>query len=441
MIGFADYLIDAGDVEFVHRIGTGQLGIVHLARNVNTGEEMALKFFDVNILSSAEQKTFLNRVTNLIALKHPAILPITAYMMPTPVQFTESVRSAIGTMYMLKGSLEDIVKYPDAHNLLNGTRKSIIAYGLASAMKFAHMNGIVHHNLKPSNILLDHRYAPKICDFQFLQPPQQFGIRSMNTILFAAPEILRGSSQLNLEADVFSFGMIILYLFMLKLPYDIDAEAINKFVDDVLCGLRPQIPENIPVKIKDLIISCLKQNPEERPTFDQIIELFDSWMIIYPDTNIKEFNAYKAKIHGADLPWSPSKLVSEREELIHMKMEIEEQRKQMETEKAELQRQKNEVIQMKEYLSQMNYELSVSKQMINEENAKIQQEKDQLAKYWNRVNGERNHSFLKSNFDNAASLKSVPVTNHQRRATSITPLMAFADMLEHNKKYQDEKKD
>jgi serine/threonine protein kinase len=87
-------------------------------------------------------------------------------------------------------------------------------------------------------------------------------------------EVLANQSY-NEKADVFSYGIICWELLTRQCPYD-DMSAIQCALAVLNRDHRPEIPKWCPPPLHALIRSCVKRNPDERPSFPQIILALDS---------------------------------------------------------------------------------------------------------------------------------------------------------------------
>ncbi|XP_058101226.1 protein kinase and PP2C-like domain-containing protein isoform X2 [Magnolia sinica] len=187
-----------------------------------------------------------------------------------------------------------------------------IAVQLAKSLLYLHNLGILHRDVKPANILLDGNLQPHLADFGLAaykkdlkqvsvenwrssgKPTGGFHKKNMvGTLIYMAPEILRKDVHTE-KSDVYSFSISINELLTGVVPYtDLRAEAQAHTVLEmsyteqqltaavVSEGLRPVLagPESgAPSSLLSLIQRCWDSNPQDRPSFDEIVEELSSIM-------------------------------------------------------------------------------------------------------------------------------------------------------------------
>jgi hypothetical protein len=148
-----------------------------------------------------------------------------------------------------------------------------------------HMHGlgekVVHFDLKPANILLTQdKSHVKIIDFGVAQTRATIsvneGVSARGTVRFMAPELFSDDLQPSSACDVYSFAMVLAELWTGAMVW---AGTPNRLIPGrVTSGLRPFSPEDMKAMgaqdpIIALINVCWKQDPHDRPTFDQLGEL------------------------------------------------------------------------------------------------------------------------------------------------------------------------
>jgi Protein tyrosine and serine/threonine kinase len=147
-----------------------------------------------------------------------------------------------------------------------------VACGAARGMTYLHsgLPPVLHRDLKSANLLLDESYTAKVCDFGLsrLKAQERSMTGNCGTVQWMAPEIL-ASQHYAEPADVFSFGIILWELLTAECPFE-GMTAIQCALAVLNRDQRPTIPSWCPPALESLIGSCVKRDPDQRPTFAQV---------------------------------------------------------------------------------------------------------------------------------------------------------------------------
>uniref|UniRef100_A0A3Q3JWN1 Guanylate cyclase n=1 Tax=Monopterus albus TaxID=43700 RepID=A0A3Q3JWN1_MONAL len=190
---------------------------------------------------------------------------------------------AIVTEFCSRGSLEDLLLNEDFK--LDWMFKSSLLLDLIKGMKYLHHCSVPHTRLKSRNCLVDGRFVLKVTDygynkvleaqrFPYIKPPA-------DELLWMAPEILRsGQPGLHgtLSGDIYSFAIIMQEVVIRGPPFCMldlcAADIIEKLCKPPpLC--RPVVsPDYAPLECIQLMKQCWNEQPEKRPSFDDIFEQF-----------------------------------------------------------------------------------------------------------------------------------------------------------------------
>src|SRR5918997_363929 len=137
---------------------------------------------------------------------------------------------------------------------------------LCSAVQYLHRHGILHLDLKPSNIVSECQRA-KILDLSIARPPGR-GKKDAGTRNYMAPEQARGGS-FSPATDVWGIGAVLFEAATGELPfvaYDDESryDQLERRAESVSAYRR------VPATFNDLVASCLEPDPELRPTVDEL---------------------------------------------------------------------------------------------------------------------------------------------------------------------------
>jgi serine/threonine protein kinase len=206
----------------------------------------------------------------LKTLKHPLILELREHIPETIAK-----NSVIVTEFAGNGSLADHL--PPSHCPLTGANRiTKIIVGIALAMRYLHSRGIIHRDLKPDNILLDWDWNVRIADFGHSTSPdtpshhkttgQWPSVKSH----YLAPECYENHDCL--ASDVFSFGLILFEVLAGRPAFSTDLTRYQIVHKVHIDKERPLIPEFIVPAVQKLIGECWASEPDDRPSFDEIVE-------------------------------------------------------------------------------------------------------------------------------------------------------------------------
>lgn len=272
-------------------IGQGTFGNVFLAVNLDTGGLIAVKEIKFNVCQSVKNIiTSIKRETEVLEiLNHPNI-----------VQYfgVEVHRNKVYLFmeYCNGGSLSDL--------LLHGRIEDemVIQFYTLQMLKglaYLHQSGVVHHDIKPENILLDHNGVLKFIDFgtaQILSNEVSFtDSEETETILqsdtkkeksfmsgtpmYMSPEIITGSfNYKNSAVDIWSLGCCIVEMATGKRPWiNLDNKwAIMYHIAAVGVPLLPTA-DQLSEPGMNFIKKCLTHNSEERPSAFELLN--DPWIL------------------------------------------------------------------------------------------------------------------------------------------------------------------
>ncbi len=243
--------------KIVAPIGAGGSSQVYLAQDLVLNREVALKQLDTAAAADADlRRMFVKEARALAALSHPSIVAI------------YDVGEADGLPYIVMehlpgGSLKQRLERAGPLSPADAVRHTVeIANGLA----FAHSRGIIHADLKPSNILFDNSDHAKICDFGIARTPQEEADtpQLFATALYVAPERVEGKSATQVS-DVYGLGLLLYEMLVGKPPFT-SANAAVLLRDHVVrmpvppSHLRPSLAH----ELDTVVLKALAKQPSLR---------------------------------------------------------------------------------------------------------------------------------------------------------------------------------
>jgi serine/threonine protein kinase len=168
--------------------------------------------------------------------------------------------------------------------------KSGIVAGIVIGMKYIHSKGIIHRDLKPNNILLENpNHTVRICDFNISRQVESDTTftRLRGTPRYMAPEIFEFADDndnddndgaddvhhdITEKIDVYAFGLIFYEILFGRRVFPEDFSD-KQIMYRVIRGKLPDIPGEIPFFVGNLIGRCWSREPDDRPTFSDILSV------------------------------------------------------------------------------------------------------------------------------------------------------------------------
>lgn len=238
-------------------IGTGGSSQVYLAEDTALHREVAIKVLDPDAAADAStRKMFVKEARALASLSHPSIVSI------------YDVGEVDGVPYIVMehlpgGNLKQRIERSGPLSAIQAVTHTVeIANGLA----FAHSKGIVHADLKPSNILFDSSDHAKVCDFGIARTPQEDADtpQLFATAMYVAPERVEGKTATP-ATDVYGLGLLLYEMLVGKPPF-VSANAAVLLRDHVVrvpvppSHLRPSLVK----ELDTVVLKALAKEPRLR---------------------------------------------------------------------------------------------------------------------------------------------------------------------------------
>src|SRR6266568_3893019 len=283
-----------GDYEILGELARGGMGIVYRARQVSLNRPVALKMIAAGQLATpAQVQRFRLEAEAAARLDHPNIVPIYEVGEHQAQHFYSMKLVEGGTIANGESRQADSVSAPTEESASHGGSaprpQSAIASLLAKvarAVHYAHQRGVLHRDLKPTNILLDPQGQPHVTDFGLAKLFEEDSsltqtVAVLGTPAYMAPELASGkAAEATTAADIYSLGAILYELLTGQPPFRAATplETVRLAVER-----EPPPPRTLDPRIaRDLEIiclQCLEKDPARRYSSAQsLAEDLEHWL-------------------------------------------------------------------------------------------------------------------------------------------------------------------
>ncbi len=244
----------------VRLLGFGGMGSVYLAVNTNIDQEVAIKVLRPEFAHNAELRAkFKQEAQLLCSLDHPGIVKF--------INYVEKPEGVFLIMEYVKGiTLEDFIT--KKNGLIVESKAYPLLKEILDAFEYAHSKGIVHQDIKPSNIIIQEDGHVKIMDFgiaRIVSEARQKGT-VMGTPEYMSPEQIYGNS-VDARSDIYSLGVLIHNMLTGKAPYDSTRLTEQEIKQRVVKDNLPRMIECYPYisdKIQKVVDKATQKVPETR---------------------------------------------------------------------------------------------------------------------------------------------------------------------------------
>jgi len=247
------------------RLGAGGMGEVFLARDTTLGRDVALKLLPLEMSADETARArLLNEARTASSLNHPHICTIF------------EVGEAEGRAYI---ALEHVEGKPLAAMVPEGglPADAVLRYGtqIADALAHAHERGVIHRDLKTSNVMITPEGRAKVLDFGLAKKLRDEDLAEVTrsgkglteagavvgTLHSMAPELLSGQAA-DARSDVWALGVLLFEMAAGALPFQ--GKTGFELTSAILREPPRILPERVPAGMRAVIQRCLAKEPGQR---------------------------------------------------------------------------------------------------------------------------------------------------------------------------------
>lgn len=258
-----------GKYEIKEQVGRGSMGVVYKGHDPFSDKDVAVKVAmseSLNDKDSGERyrKMFFNEAHTAGTLKHPNIVDI----LDAGVEESEEGDHCYIVMELIENG-DTLKTYCNAQNLLPLETVVEIIFKCAKALDYAHRNGVVHRDIKPTNILIDKERDVKIADFSIAHLMNSDTTSTMPMGFVGSPRYMSPEQvqedQITNQTDLFSLGIVMYELLTGKHPFA--AESFSRLIHMIINEEHTPLSthrSDVPEILEKIIHHALQKNPEKR---------------------------------------------------------------------------------------------------------------------------------------------------------------------------------
>jgi serine/threonine-protein kinase len=249
-----------GRYEILGLIGSGGMGNVYRARDLELDELVALKLLRADI---ADGPGVIERFRREAKLARR----VTHVNVARVFDIGEDAGERFLTMELVDG--ESLAAQLAREGPLGHERALAVAAAVAAGLAGAHAAGVVHLDLKPENVLLARDGRVVVTDFGIARAAQDVGgdgDEIFGTPAYMAPEQVTGRRDVGARADIYAFGALLYEIFTGRAAWS--GPSAHSVASARLLGRPPDpraVAPHLPAALGALVVHCLARAPEDRP--------------------------------------------------------------------------------------------------------------------------------------------------------------------------------
>jgi serine/threonine protein kinase len=254
-------------------VGRGSMGRVYRAEHLGLGRSCAIKVMNPGLVAKQPQirERFWAEARAVATLLHPHVVTIHNLGSDRGYHFIE-MEYVPGGISLKESLVRD--------GPFDTVRASTLVRQVVLALGAAHQSGMVHRDVKPSNVLLTAEGDAKLADFGLVRRISELeraGVPVAGTPTFMAPELFAGIPASH-RSDIYAVGVMYYYLISARLPFA--SEQMGELISLHRFGPVPDLSTiipNVPEHVNAILKRCLAKHPEDR--YQSAEELADDLQI------------------------------------------------------------------------------------------------------------------------------------------------------------------
>ena len=250
------------------QLGRGGMGAVYLAVDDVSGQRVAVKVLPSWLARDSDLRDrFVLEARALAALDHPGIVSLITFA-------SEGNDRFLVMKYVAGEVLENRVR---AAGVLDPDDAARILRAMCDALASAHDKGVVHRDIKPTNVLIDHAGKVVIVDFGIARNNDGQKRLTETGMLMGTPQYMSpeqiGGRTVDGRADLYACGLVFFEMLTGRPPFDgaqtfdVLRAQVDAAVPDLNAARRACVADAVavPRRLVDLCLLLLEKNPDDRP--------------------------------------------------------------------------------------------------------------------------------------------------------------------------------
>ena len=249
-----------GGFEILDELGRGGMAVVYRARQSAPSRLVALKVLPPELSMNASYiARFRQEADSAAALEHPHIVPIYALGEAEGLHYI--------AMKLITGrTLREVI---DTDGPLALPQVLTLLTQIASALDYAHAQGVIHRDIKPSNVMIDKGGWVYLMDFGLARGLASGGLTVTGTVMgtpdYMSPEQAEGRANIGAASDMYALGVMLYEMLTCGMPFEAETPL------GVLVARLQQLPRsprlllpNIDQQLEAVLFKALARKPEDR---------------------------------------------------------------------------------------------------------------------------------------------------------------------------------
>ena len=258
--------------KILEKLGEGGMGVVYRARDAKLDRDVAIKFLSASHAVTEQDKTrFIHEARAASALEHPHICTI-----------HEIDETPDGRMFLVMPCYEGFPLNKKIEEKPLAIDEAItIAIQIADGLQAAHEKGIVHRDIKSSNIFITSKGQVKIMDFGLARSAGMTKVTktgaTVGTVPYMSPEQAQGE-KVDYRTDIWSLGVVLYEMLSGQLPFkgDYDTAIVYSILNEEPKSLL-ELREDVPYDMVHVVIKMMHKQPDNRyQTMEELLKEFRS---------------------------------------------------------------------------------------------------------------------------------------------------------------------